>query len=169
MNKALYSIGIVFSVVFFCVAAYYIEEVSTAESIAFVSSMSRYGGYDAFDASYATMLEEGAAGFTMEAGTISLFFFGYFLFTDLMGLLRVKTRTMRVLAIIGLSLGAVFLVWDCMMLTSPRALGFDEVGPGFLLYALIALAFSIVGLVQSVRFSKHGNRLGSPRQDLLDS
>lgn len=169
MNRAFYIVGIVFSVVFLFVCAYYVGEVSSARSMAFINSMSSYNSYDPYYSLYSAASDEAAADLTTEAGLISVFFFLYFIFADLMGLLKVKTKTIRVFSIIGLSLGAIFLLWDVLMMSSPSSMSFDEIGAGFVFYALIALAFSIVGLIQSVRFAKRGSTVGSPRTDLLDS
>jgi hypothetical protein len=58
------------------------------------------------------------------------------------------------------------------MIIDPGAINFDEVAPGWILFCLIMLAFTIVGLVQSVRYLKveqRGslNELDSGLDDLL--
>lgn len=168
MNKAFYIISLVFSVVFAVIIIYYIEEVSSARIDYIFSSYpsSSYDTYGAYTSSYASpsYYEE----YTQQAGLISLFFILFFITTDILGLLKVKTKTTKVLSIVGISIGGLFLIWDIMMIGSPGAMTFDEVGPGFFFYMLIVLAFSIVGLIQSVRFSNRKTKsVGG--SDLLDS
>ena len=165
MNKALYIVGIVFSFVFFCVSAYYVEEVSSARIMDIFSSYDSFGGYG----SYSSYNSTSASDLTTEAGLIALFFLLVVIFVDIMGMLKVKTKTSKVFTIIGLALGGIFLLWDIVMLTSPDSISYDEAGVGFTFYALIVLAFSIVGLVQSIRFGKQKTGVKNPRNDLLDS
>ena len=163
MNKAFYIISLIFSVVFIIVVSYYVEEVSSARLDYLISS---YSSYDSYGSTYvsSSYYEE----YTMQGGLISLFFILFFITTELLGLLKVKTKTTKVMSIIGISLGGLFLLWDLAVIASPGAMSFDEVGPGFVFYALIVLAFSIVGLIQSIRFA---NRKSAPAtgSDLLDS
>jgi hypothetical protein len=165
MNKALYIVGIVFSFVFFCVSAYYVEEVSSARIMDIFSSYDSFGGYG----SYSSYNSTSASDLTTEAGLIALFFLLVVIFVDIMGMLKVKTKTSKVFTIIGLALGGIFLLWDIVMLTSPDSISYDEAGVGFTFYALIVLAFSIVGLVQSIRFGKQKTAVKNPSNDLLDS
>ncbi|WP_343605594.1 hypothetical protein [Fluviicola sp.] len=119
---------------------------------------------------YAGVSNSPAEDLTIQATEISLFFFSFFLMTFLLGLIRVKRVTNKVLSIIGLSLSAVFLLWDLAMLSSPSHLSFDEAGIGFLLFSPVITAFSIVGIVQSNRYKKQGIRYKQPMEsDLLDS
>ena len=168
MNKALYIVGIVFSFVFFCVSAYYVEEVSSARIMEMFSSFDSYGGYGSSYSSY-SYLSSSASDLTTEAGLIALFFLLVVIFADIMGLVKIKTKTSKVFTIIGLALGGLFLLWDAVMLASPSSISYDEAGIGFTFYALIALAFSIVGLVQSVRYGKRKTTVKNPSNDLLDS
>lgn len=145
MNKAFYIAGTALSVIFIFVCAYYASEVSSARI------MSVFEAIDSFD--FSTPLYSSAEVLTEEAGIVIIFFLLFFLATDLLGLLFVKTKTTKVMSIIGISLCSLFLIWDLLMLSSPGGISFDEVGPVFLLYGLLVLAFNIVGIVQSVRYS----------------
>ena len=162
MNRALYIIGIVFSLVFFIVAGYYVGEVSSARMQDIFSS------YDTFN-SYSYSSYDSSSDLTMEAGMVSLFFFLFFIFADIMGIVKVKTTTMRVFGIIGLAITGLFLLWNLGMMTSPGSMSFDEVGIGFMFYCFISLAFSIVGLIQSVRFKQRKPNVGISSNNLLDS
>lgn len=173
MNRAFYIIGIVFSVIFLFVVSYYIAEVSKARIDDLFSSFNNYS-YDSYS-SYSSYSSSGRAeAYTSEAAMWSLFFFLVFIAIDLLGLLKVKTKTTKVLSIIGLSISGIFLLWNFAVMSSPGSLSFDEVGPGWAFYCLIMLAFTIIGLVQSVRYSKRtinggSTGVGNTNKDLLDS
>lgn len=126
-----------------------------------------YNSYSSYNTySYGSNL---SSSLTEEAGLISLFFFLAFIAIDLLGLVKVKTKTMKVMAIIGLAISGLFLLWNVAMLTSPGSLSFDEVGLGFMFYSLIMLAFCVVGLVQSIRFVKMKKNSVVSGKDILDS
>ncbi len=168
MNKAFYIISLVFSVVFMVLCGYYIEEVSDARLSALLSSYNLsdpYSSYSSFYSSY-----DAGSDLTAEAALISIFFFLLFITSDLLGVLKVKTTTVKVLGIIGMSLSGLMLMWDLLMASSPSSISFDEVGGVFILYSLVILAFSIVGLIQAVRYEK-SSKMASPiaNSDVLDS
>lgn len=167
MNKAFYISGIVLSVIFLFVCGYYINAAHDARIAAIFSDY----GYDSY-ASYSYGSSD-ASGITEEGGLVSLLFFLAFIAIDILGLVKIKTTTMKVMGILGLSISGIFLLWDLMMISSPGALSFDEVGLGFFLYCFIILAFCIVGLVQSIRFANKRNNVnldaGGQSSDVLDS
>jgi hypothetical protein len=101
---------------------------------------------------------------------ISLGFFSFFITTFLLGLIKIKRVTNKVLSIIGLSLTALFLLWDLAMLSASENLSFDEVGVGFFFFIPVIAAFSIVGIIQAGRFKKQGVLYKQQGEsDLLDS
>lgn len=107
---------------------------------------------------------------TEEGALVSIFFFLFFITTFLLGLIKIKRVTNKVLSIIGLSISALFLLWDLVMLSSPSNLSFDEVGVGFFFFTPLITAFSIVGIVQSNRFKRQGVLYKQKvESDLLDS
>ena len=173
MNRAFYIVGIVFSVIFLFVVSYYAEEVSSARMDELFNSFNSYS-YDSYS-SYSSYYSSGMAeSYTSEGAMWSLFFFLSFITIDLLGLLKVKTTTTKVLSIIGLSVSGIFLLWNFAVMSSPGSISFDEVAPGWIFYCLIMLAFTIIGLVQSVRYSKRivsGSSVGveNSNKDLLDS
>lgn len=178
MNKAFYIVGIVFSVIFMFVVGYYAEEVSDARlnyMFSDIFNSSSYG-YDSYSyTSYSSMYGDSYEDLTVEAGLWSIFFFLCFIAIDLLGLLKVKTKTTKVLSIIGLSFSGIFFFWNFGLLTSPGSMSFDEVSGGWIFYCMLMLAFTIIGLVQSVRYGKQVASGGAePVQngngsDLLDS
>jgi hypothetical protein len=163
MNKALYIVGIVFSVIFLILTFGYAEEVSNA----------RYSSYF-YDYNYYDY-GSSASDLTMSAALWSLFFFLSFITIDLLGLIKVKTKTTKVLSIIGLSLSGMFLLWNFAVLSSPGSLSFDEVSPAWVFYCLAMLAFTIIGLIQSIRFGRKASAVEANQpvstepKDLLDS
>jgi len=165
MNRAFYIVNIVLSFVFFFVCAYYIAEVSKAQFEEYMS----YSNPDL--ALYLSDYSTGTySSITREAAIVSVFFILSFLVGDLLGVLKVKTKTMKVMGIIGLSVSGIFLLWDFAIMASPGALSFDEVGGAFMFYSIIMIAFSIIGLIQSIRFIKHKSKQVVYRSaDLLDS
>ena len=171
MNKALYIVGIVFSVIFLILSVGYADEVNSASySSYFYDSYNSYGSYDYNYYDYGSS----ASDLTMEAALWSLFFFLSFIAIDLLGLIKVKTKTTKILSIIGLSLSGMFLLWNFAVLSSPGALSFDEVAPAWVLYCLAMHVFSFLGLIQSIKFGrKAAVKVSKPvavePKDLLDS
>lgn len=154
MNKAFYISSLVLSVLFSVIVIYYIDLVISA----------RYSWYSG------PYNYNSGSGETEEAGLISLFFFLFFITTFLLGLIKIKRVTNKVLSIIGLSLSALFLLWDLVMLSSPSGVSFDEVGVGFFFFTPVIAAFSIVGIVQASRFKRQGVLYKQKMEsDLLDS
>jgi len=150
MNRAFYIIGIVFSVFFFFIAAFYVGSARSAYlSEMYSMLLTDYSGD--YTSSYGSSLRE---QYTIEGAMWSLFFILSFITFDLMGLIKVKTVTAKVMSIIGLSISSLFLLWDFAVIGSPGSMSYDEVGPAFVLYSIVMLAFTIVGLVQSVRYYK---------------
>jgi hypothetical protein len=159
MNKAFYISSLVLSVLFSVIILYYIDLVSSARYSDIYSSYGYGGSY-----------YDSGSSKTEEAGLISLFFFLFFITTFLLGLIKIKRVTNKVLSIIGLSLTALFLLWDLVMLSSPSSVSFDEVGIGFFFFTPVIVAFSIVGIVQSSRFKRQGVLYKQKvESDLLDS
>ncbi len=157
MNKAFYISSLVLNVLFGVIVIYYLDLVASAR----YNLGNIYSDYVPYDS---------GSDETKEAGLISLFFFLFFAGTFLLGLVRIKRVTNRVLSIIGLVLTALFLLWDLVMLSSPSHLSFDEVGIGFLFFLPVIAGFSIVGIVQSGRYKKQGVQYRQREEsNLLDS
>lgn len=136
-------------------------------------SSSRYDYYMSdYPYGYSSYNSSGESSFTM--GIISLLFFFYFITVDIAGIAKIKLTTTKVLSIIGLSLSGIFLLWNFAMMAEPNSISFDEIGPAWILYSLVMLAFMIVGLVQSIRYlrvkqSGHSVQGQEAKSDLLDS
>ncbi|MDX2359822.1 MAG: hypothetical protein QNK23_03380 [Crocinitomicaceae bacterium] len=168
MNKALYIIGIVFSVLFISVAAYYMNVVWDARWDYIYGDYDWMGGYDEYTS------PDRYRSLSLVACLWSMLFFLSFLAIDIMGLIKIKTMTTKVLSIIGISITGICFMFNLVVMSSEGGISYDEIAPAWFIYCLIMLAFSIVGLVQSVKFANGStnqqkgivNKEGS---DLLDS
>lgn len=58
---------------------------------------------------------------------------------------------MKVLTIIGLALTVIMSAWNGVMMGSPGAISFDEVGIVWVLYAVVVLTFGIIGTVHAFK------------------
>ncbi|MES2555684.1 MAG: hypothetical protein V4604_06010 [Bacteroidota bacterium] len=166
MNKAFYIASIVLSIAFLIVVGVYIDMVESERFSYLLNSYDPYNPYSTYSSAYSY---DYGSEYTFEGALISLLFIFFFLTSDLLGLLKVKTKTTKVLSIIGLSFGGIFLFVDVIMILSPSSSSFDEGGGSLVFYGLIVLAFSIVGLIQSVRYSNQKIAVKNPSRDLLDS
>lgn len=166
MNKVLYIAGIGLSVVFVFVIAYFSAEIADAR-LDYYMEMMRADNYSRnfIDVDLSEIRE-----MTMSAGFVIVLFIVYFLVTDILGLTKIKTSTTKVLSILGICFSGFMLLWDMMMISNPGAISFDEVGIVFFLYALIMLAFMIVGVVQSFRYDSYYSRyrVNNDSIDLLE-
>ncbi|MGV3629696.1 MAG: hypothetical protein ACO1O6_00725 [Bacteroidota bacterium] len=147
MKQAVNIVGLAFTLIFSIVIFYYAEEVSDAKLDSLFSSMSSYSSYSSPYSYYSSFESNLDDELTEEAGWISLIFIAYFIFQFIFNLTQVKTKTNKIVSIIGLSLSGIWLAWDFLMIGSPGALSFDEIAPGFLFYVMTVIAFSIIGLV----------------------
>lgn len=144
--RALNIIGIVLVIVLFVVIGVYVDATISARWSSFFNDLEGDGYHYA---SYGR-----AADLTMEAAGIMVVFVLFFTGAMIANLVKIKTLTSKVMAIIGLSFSLLILLVNLMVFSSPSNLTFDESGGFFFIYGLICLAFFIVFLVQSVRYRK---------------
>jgi len=163
--KALYIIGIVLSFIFLFVIGFFITEVESARYASFYNYSDSYSyGYSSY--SYTNYGEDE----TLLGAIVSFFFFTYFILVGIFGLIKTKTKTNKVLSIIGLSLSGIFFLWNLLVMVDPGALSYDEVGGGFGFYSFVMMAFMIVGLVQAIKYEKRSSvALTTSEGDILDS
>lgn len=153
MLRGFYLAGIVLSIVLAIVSLYYMNEVHDARMDSLYNSMNSYSqdSYGSSYNSYSSYDDERDNELTVEAGLITLFFFLFFAALEILTLIKLKTKTMKVLSIIGISFTGIMLAWNAVMMGSPGGVSFDEVGVVWVLYALIMLAFSIIGTVHAFK------------------
>ena len=129
--RAVNSIGLVLVILLFSVTGVYINDVSAARWSDF--------SYDSYSFSYGGR----AADMTQEAIYIMLVFVLFFTGAMIGNLVKVKTITSKVMAIIGLSFSLLILLVSFAVLSSPSHLTFDESGGFFLIYGLFVSLFSL--------------------------
>lgn len=131
MNRLTYLIGIISSIAL----AYFVYK----------------SGRDVYSAGRAGQSE---AFVTINAAIYLFAFFGYAILTDVLGLIRVKTKTVKVFSLIGIVLSLLMVGLDASILNNPVGLNFIDTGIWFLPYAVFMLCSSIIGLVHSIRMKK---------------
>lgn len=109
-----------------------------------------YSSYDDYD--YYNYYEQAESG-TRTGGIVSVFYMLIAISAFLLALMKIKTKTMKVISIIGLSLGGIFLLWGMLPMVSPGAVSFDEIGAAFVLAGIALLALHIVGAVHAFKTS----------------
>lgn len=144
--RGINAIGIFIVVVKIIVIGYYAELTYRARWQSFFNNMDGLG--------YNYRSDSIAAELTMEAVSIQFIFILFLVGAMIGNLVKVKTISTKVMAIIGLSFSLLIILFSFLVLSSPSAITFDESGAFYLIYALICLAFFIVFLVQSIRFHR---------------
>lgn len=147
--RIFYIVAMCLTIAFFSVCGYYSEQVSSAKYNAYDYSYNSsdpysYNSYNNYDYSKDD-------GITQEAGYITMAFFLMYVVLYLLSIIKIKTTTMKVFSIIGLSLTGIFMIWDSIMISSPSSISFDETAPGWIFYGVVMLAFLIVGTIHSFR------------------
>lgn len=140
MLRGLTIASLVLAIVFGFISLYYMEYVHNARMSAIFSDFDYYE-------SARRRVSEG----TMEIGLITLAFLGFFIGLYILKLIKIKTTTIKVLSIIGLSLTGIMIAWNSLMMSSPNAISFDEVGGAWVLLSLVYLGFGIPGVVHAFR------------------
>jgi hypothetical protein len=140
--KVLNIIALVFGFVFIGVAIYYIDAVQSAR---WANIFNDYARYD--------------KEVTVEGGLVSILCILFFAAVYILNLILVKTKTTKVLSIIGLPFTLFALLWMAAMISSPGHMSFDEVGAAPIIYYFFSIAFSIVFLIQSISYSKKKKQL----------
>jgi len=151
MMRITYILSILVSL-FFCLMIFdYIVRVHDARQDQLWEMMNNYSsGADSYS-SYSSYDDERDNRLTAEAGLMSLFFFLFFLALGILTLIKLKTKTMKIISIIGLALTVIMSVWSMVMMGSPGAISFDEVGIVWVLYTVIFLTFSVIGTIHAFK------------------
>jgi len=148
MMRVFYLIAITLTIGFFVADFYYAEEVSHARYSSYDSmynSSDPYGsGYNSYDYSKDDDL-------TVEAGFVTMGFFLMCVVLYILSLVKIKTTTMKVFSIIGLSLTGIMILWDGVMIASPSGISFNEVVPGWIFFGVAMIAFMIIGTIHAFK------------------
>jgi uncharacterized membrane protein YccF (DUF307 family) len=107
-------------------------------------------GYDSYDSEY---YDEQAENGTRLGGIVSVLYMLLSGAAFLLALMKIKTKTMKVISIIGLSLSGLFLLWGMLPVASPGSISFDEIGGAFALAGVALLGLHIVGMVHAFKTS----------------
>jgi hypothetical protein len=110
-------------------------------------------GYDSYDYGYDDYYNDDADDYTRVGGVVSVFYMLISAGAFLLALMKIKTKTMKVISIIGLSLSGLFLLWAMLPMASPSGISFDEIAPAFILAGITLLALHIVGIVHAFKTS----------------
>ncbi len=143
--KAVNIIGIILAVAIVPLCIYYVDETSAA----------RWASWDFFN-EYSTYYGPSAAEVTLEGAGLSAVLVSFFIFQSIINLVKIKTMTSKVLAIIGVSLMGIALLINLALMAEAGT--YDEAGLINLVVGPISLAFSIVFLVQTIQFEKIGQK-----------
>ncbi len=149
MMRVFYLIALVLTIGFFVADIYYAEEVSHARYSSYDSMYNSsdpygYSSYNSYDYSKDDDV-------TVEAGFITMAFFLMYVVLFVLSLIKIKTTTMKVFSIIGLSLTGIMMLWAGIMISSPSGISFDEVAPGWIFYGVVMLAFLIIGTIHAFK------------------
>jgi len=148
MMRVFYLIAITLTIGFFVADFYYAEEVSHARYSSYdgmYNSSDPYGsGYNSYDYSKDVDL-------TVEAGFVTMGFFLMCVVLYILSLVKIKTTTMKVFSIIGLSLTGIMILWDGVMIASPSGISFNEVVPGWIFFGVAMIAFMIIGTIHAFK------------------
>ena len=156
MLRGFYIAITVLWLIFIIYSAFMIDEVHSAKW--------RYYDSYSYGGSYSNPYDYGDSysELTFTAAVVSLFMFLICVTVEILTLVKLKSKTMKVLSIIGLSLTGIMLFIDGVMMTSPGGASFDEAGPVFVIFGIVQLAFSIVGIIHAFKFE------GRAKQTLID-
>ncbi len=157
MMRAFFITACVLTLIYIVAAFGIVSQVSSARNMAFYEMLNDYSSdsytYDdySYDSGYSDMYEDEAESGTRLGGIISVVFMLISAVIFMLALMKIKTKTMKVMSIIGLSISGLFLLWGFLPMTSPSGVSFDEVGPAFGLAGIAILAFNIVGTIHAFK------------------
>jgi hypothetical protein len=153
MMRAFFITTCVLSLIYIVVAFGIASAVQSYEWSSY-SSYDTYDSYNSYDPyAYSYDYDNEADEATQAGGVISVIFMLISAVVFMLALMKIKTKTMKVISIIGLSISGIFLLWGFLPMTSPGGVSFDEVGPAFALAGIVLLAFNVVGTIHAFKTS----------------
>lgn len=151
MMRAFFIAACVLSLIYVVATVAIAEEVREARWSSWSEPDYSYDtDYYDYDYSYSDYSED-ADDATRMGGIVSVLYMGLCVTAFLLALMKIKTQTMKVISIIGLSIAGLFLLWAMLPLASPGSVSFDEVAPAFMLGGIALLALHIVGIVHAFK------------------
>lgn len=154
MMRALYIVALVLGLGFIITTIAFAAEVNNQRTAALFSELDSYlDDYSSEGYSYG-MSDSGyqeAEDTTQMAAIVTIVFLVFFEALFVLSLMKIKTKTMKVLSIIGLALTGIMLIWAVLPAASPGSVSFDEVGLGFAAFGFVLITFSIIGTIHAFR------------------
>ncbi len=151
--RALYIVALVLGLAFVITTIAFAAEVSNQRTAAMFNDLDRY--LDDYSEGYSYGMSdsgyEEAEGTTQTAAIVTVVFLVFFEVLFVLSLMKIKTKTMKVLSIIGLALTAIMLIWAVLPAASPGSVSFDEVGLGFAAFGFVLITFSIIGTIHAFK------------------
>ncbi len=156
MIKALSIIGIALTAILIVVTVYYAESATSARHEYWNNYDYSYDDYDygSYDYDYDSDYDYNQRQkLTLEAGLVTQLFFLFFTTISILWITKVKRVVAKVFGIISLVLSGIMVLADLFLITFPDA-DFDDCAPFWILYALHMIPFTIIGLVQVVKYNR---------------
>jgi hypothetical protein len=162
MMRAFFITTCVLSLIYIIAAIGIAQMVSDAKWSSWESSYDDYSNSDYYGDDYGSYdygyddysyYEDEADDYTRIGGIASVFYMLLSAGAFVLALMKIKTKTMKVISIIGLSLSGLFLLWAMLPMASPDSISFDEVAPAFILAGISLLGLHIVGVVHAFKTS----------------
>ena len=149
--RAFFLVALVFTLIYMIVAGVFTGAASTYRTLSYMDSYTSSYGDSGYSDYYSSGYDDAEENATRTGGLLSAVFLLIFDVVFLLGLIKIKTKTMKVISIIGLSLTTIMMAWAVMVIGSPGSLSFDEVGPAFICYGVVLLAFNIIGVIHAFK------------------
>lgn len=155
--RAFFITATVLSLIYIVATVAIAQEVRSARNAALDEMLNSYLYDDDYSSDYSSgsfyssNYDEEADSATQTGGVISVLFMILCAAVFLLALVRIRTQTMKVLSIIGLSVSGLFMLWAFLPMSSPGGVSFDEVGLFFAAAGIALLGLQVVGIVQAFR------------------
>jgi hypothetical protein len=111
-------------------------------------------------------MERTLENITVSIGAVSLIFMILYIVLYGVSLKKIQNNVVKSIGIFGLIFSVFMISWDFVMMGSPLAISFDEVGIAWVGYFMTSLGFSIVMLVQYNR--NHISSKNVYKENVLD-
>jgi hypothetical protein len=156
MMRAFFISAVVLSFIYIIAAFAIAQKVETARTMSWLSYDYNDYSYDdgySYDYGYdsSSVYDEEAEDATRTGGVVSVLFMLISAGVFVLALLKIRTKTMKVISIIGLSLSGLFFLWGMLPMASPGGISFDEIGPAFGVAGIALLGLHIVGVIHAFK------------------